>query len=81
MKMVDCKSSQMVAHGYDPTTKTLAVRFQSGDTYHYKGVPPEAYANMTKAKSLGSFLHHNIKGKFEHAKQEKAVQRCHKCQT
>lgn len=71
MKMVDCKSSQMAAHGYGPVAKTLAVRFQSGEIYHYKDVPPETYANMTKATSLGSFLHHNIKGKFAHAKQER----------
>lgn len=71
MKMVDCKSSQMAAHGYDPSTKTLAVRFRSGETYKYKGVPQDVYVSMVKAKSLGSFFHHNIKGKFGHAKQEK----------
>lgn len=71
MKMVECKSSQMSAHGYDPTTKTLAIRFQSGGTYHYKDVPSEVYEKMKKAESLGSFLHHHVKGKFKHVKQEK----------
>jgi hypothetical protein len=69
MKMTDCSSSLMAAHGYDPTTKTLCVRFQSGDTYHYKGVPPEVYADMVKTGSLGRFFLRNIKGKFEPTKQ------------
>lgn len=68
IKMNMAKSTQMSEHGYDPKTKTLAVRFKSGGLYHYHNVPPEVYDEMQKAPSLGRFLHGTIKGRFAHSK-------------
>lgn len=69
MKLTTCKSSQLAEHGYDPTTKTMAVRFKSGGLYHYADVPPEDYEKFVKSESLGTFLHKHIKGKFAFKKQ------------
>lgn len=48
------ESSQVEAIGYDPETKTLAVRFTRGPgaIYHYLDVSPEAYEDF-KAGRLG----------------------------
>lgn len=70
MKMSAAKSSQILSHGYDPQTKTLAVRFQAGGLYHYSDVPPEVYEQFAQAPSLGRFMHSTIKGKFAHTKQK-----------
>jgi KTSC domain len=61
-------SKQIKAIGYDPAAKTLAVQFLSGGTYHYADVPPELAGEFEKAPSKGSFLHHQIKGKYTHTK-------------
>jgi hypothetical protein len=66
MKPVD--SSSIAAHGYDAATKTLAVQFKSGGkTYHYAGVSPQVVADLKKAKSVGSFVHAHVAGKFKHS--------------
>lgn len=59
-------SSQVKSLGYDPATKTLAVTFGTGGTYHYEGVSPESFANLKAAKSVGGHLHTHIKGKHKH---------------
>lgn len=59
------KSSNVGAIGYDAATKTLAVQFISGATYHYAGVSPELHAELGKAKSVGAFVASRIvKGGF-----------------
>jgi hypothetical protein len=68
MKMCPCKSSQVAEHGYDAATRTLAIRFKSGDLYHYADVPPAAYEALGKAKSIGSHLHQHVKGRYKHSR-------------
>lgn len=67
--MKPVKSSQVHSHGYDPVTKTLAVKFNSGGLYHYHDVPQETADALDKAESVGSFLGKSVKGKFEFKKQ------------
>ena len=62
-------STQIAAHGYDPVSHTLAVRFHNGGVYHYAGVPQEAADRFSKAESLGKHLGAHIKGKFAHERQ------------
>lgn len=73
MKMTPCKSSQVAEYGYDPDTKTLAVRYKSGGLYHYSDVTPEVHDELCKAESVGKFLGASIKGKFTYKliKEEK----------
>jgi hypothetical protein len=72
MNMIDAgsRSSNVKEYGFDPDTNTLAVRFHSGGLYHYADVPPEKFDAMHKAESLGKFLHQNVKGKHDFAKQD-----------
>ena len=62
--LCDCESSQIKGYGYDPDSKTLAVKFKSGGLYHYNNVPAETYEAMKGAKSVGSFLGSAIKGTY-----------------
>jgi len=69
INMKDCASSQVNSFGYDPTTGTLAVKFQSGATYHYTGVTPVVYEAMYASESVGKFIGQQIKGKYDFSKQ------------
>ena len=63
-------SSQIAAHGYDPISHTLAVRFHKGSAvYHYKGVPQDEADKFARAPSLGQHLHAHIKNKFHFERQ------------
>lgn len=70
--MCDCVSSQIAAHGYDEATRTLALKFKhGGSVYHYENVPPEVYAELREAKSIGSFFGKRIKASgFKYRKVE-----------
>ncbi len=69
VKLTPCESSQIESFGYCPDSKTLAVKFKSGGLYHYANVPADVHEQMKAAESVGSFLHKNVKGKFEFARQ------------
>lgn len=58
------QSSNIDAVGYDPETQTLSVRFHSGDTFHYAGVPPGEYQDLISAGSIGGQFHRRIKGRY-----------------
>ena len=74
MDMKEIKhSSQILAAGYDITTRILQIRFTSGAEYQYSGVPPELYEKLLAAESAGSFLHKHIKGKYPFAKTKDAT--------
>lgn len=62
--MIPCASSAIAAHGYDPATQTLFLRFTSGTTYAYPEVSNDIYAGLQAAESVGRFYGANIKGKF-----------------
>ena len=69
--MCPCESSQVKAHGYDAATRTLAVEYKSGGTYHYSDVPPATYDAMKAAESVGKFIGASIKGAHKFTKIEK----------
>jgi hypothetical protein len=64
MDMQPVSSSNIAAVGYDETTSTLAVEFKTGKTYEYSEVPPEEFANLIGASSVGSYFINNIKNSF-----------------
>ncbi len=41
---------------------TLVVRFKTGTSYEYKGVPVEVAKGLTEAESAGSYFHRWVKG-------------------
>ena len=59
-----CKSSQVESFGFDPGSKTLAVKFKNGGIYHYTGVDEDTHKAMCCCESVGKFLGSRIKGKF-----------------
>jgi len=61
-------SSQVHSIGYDPTSKTMAVKFHSGGVYHYHDVPQEKFNAMRDAESAGSHLGKHIKGAHKFTK-------------
>ena len=81
--MSACGSSQIKEFGYDPSTQTLAVRFngKSGEktVYTYANVPKSIYEEMRRVsadpeQSVGKFFGQNIKGKTENFPFTKIVE-------
>lgn len=46
MTMHPATSTNVLAVGYDPTTRTLRVQFRSGGVYDYIGVDPRIFEQM-----------------------------------
>lgn len=67
--MAPCKSKSVAAAGYDLASRTLALRFRNGTTYHYAGVPAEVAAALATADSVGKFVQAQVKGKYRAEKQ------------
>lgn len=63
--LVPCVSSAIAAHGFDPATQTLFLKFTSGTTYSYPEVSNDIYAGLQDAESVGRFYGANIKGKYQ----------------
>ena len=61
-------SSNIEAIGHEAGAQELHVRFLSGDTYVYHGVPEEVYDELMVAPSKGSYLNRMIKGSYEYSK-------------
>lgn len=64
-------SSNVKSVGYDADSKTLAIEFADGSIYHYDDVKQDVYNELQGSKSIGKFIHANIKGVYKHAKQDK----------
>jgi len=65
IEMHEVDSSAVQAVGYDVETQTLRVRFNSGHTYDYQGVPQGTYDELMAVDSVGRFLHRHIKGVYQ----------------
>jgi hypothetical protein len=65
MEMQKVKSSNISAIGYDPDDQVLHVEFNNGKSFEYQGVTPAAFDELQNAKSIGGFLHKNIKSNFK----------------
>ena len=65
IEMVAVESSMIDAIGYDADAKVLKIKFDSGDTYKYKGVDAATHKKLMSAKSKGTFFEKHIKDKYE----------------
>lgn len=63
--LTPCASSAIAAHGFDPATQTMFLKFTSGTTYSYPEFSVDLYAALQAAESVGRFYGANIKGKYE----------------
>jgi len=68
MKWVSVRSSNISDVGYDDETSELGVIFKGGATYRYSDVPEDVYNDFIQSKSLGQYLHRNIKGSYEYTR-------------
>lgn len=86
--MTPVTSSNIAAVGYREEDQTLRVKFTTGATYDYSGVPADAAKDFLEAKSVGSHFHKNIRGKWEgkrlteevaQGKPKSAKPNCYEC--
>ena len=63
------QSSNVAGFGYDETSNTLTVEFNSGSRYNYYDVPKHIYEGMKSADSKGKYLNNEIKGVYRYARQ------------
>lgn len=61
-------SSHIRSVGYEPTSGTLHIEFNSGHVYEYKGVDEHYYQALMDSKSNGSAFHTYIKPNFKGVK-------------
>lgn len=59
MQMISVSSSNLSAVGYEH--QTLYVRFHSGATYAYSGVPESVYRALMSAGSKGRYFETHVK--------------------
>jgi hypothetical protein len=58
------QSSNLKSVGYDATSKTLEVEFNSGGIYQYSNVPKDIYMGLMRASSHGIFFARYVKDHF-----------------
>lgn len=61
-------STQVKKAEYNPATEELDLTFVKGAVYCYSKFPADAWESLLAAKSIGTFLNMNIKGKYEFVK-------------
>ena len=49
---------------YDAPSRTLFVRFTSGEWYSYLDVAPEVFTRMTTASSKGRYFRDEVRGRY-----------------
>ena len=70
IKMTPIESSHLKAYGYDPDTRTLAIRFAGkgdapGPTWHYSDVGAAMWAAFCDTDSKGAFFQRMIRAQPE----------------
>lgn len=58
------ESSNVRSARYHLTSNVLEVSFSNGSTYHYRGVPPHIFEQLTLAPSPGRYHSHAVKNAF-----------------
>lgn len=61
--LLPVKSSNIAAIGHDPAKSELHVKFKTGATHVYAGVPTDKHKALMAAESIGSHFHANIRDK------------------
>ena len=57
-------SSQIKLLSYDPSSKTMQIRFTNDTTYIYMSVPPKVFGELISAESVGSYFAKNIRDTY-----------------
>jgi hypothetical protein len=64
-ELVPVESSSIDRVGYDAEARELVVRFHSGRTYVYRGVPEHKHAGLLAAMSKGAYVNREIKPHYD----------------
>lgn len=70
------ESSNLSALGYDERKQIAAVRFKSGEIFHYAGIDRVMMQDWLDALSKGQFYSLHVRGKFQ---GQKMTGHCPKC--
>ena len=68
MERTPVTSTTVKSLGYEASTKTLEVEFNSGAIYQYMEVPASVFTDLMRASSHGSFLNRHIRGHYEYVR-------------
>lgn len=77
MKRTAVQSEALTEIGYHRKTRTLEVRFRSGDAYRYTPVAPALYQEFMAAESKGRFFLERIRGRYRFWRVEPATRSNH----
>ena len=61
------ESSSIAAFAYEAEDMTLFVRFKTGRTYRYAGVPSSIFSAFSRADSKGTFFNAQIQGRYAYS--------------
>jgi hypothetical protein len=61
------ESSSIAAFAYEAEDMTLFVRFKTGRTYRYAGVPASVYEDFADADSKGTFFNAQVQGRYPYS--------------
>lgn len=68
MERISVQSSNIRSVGFEASSLTLEVEFNSGSIYQYLNVPESEYEGLMDAGSKGRYLNRNIKGRYQDTK-------------
>lgn len=66
MRRMRVASEAITQIGYHRKSRTLEVRFSSGDVYRYGDFPPQAYRDFAAARSKGRHFQQHIRGSYRY---------------
>ena len=64
MELLPVNSSTLSKVGYDPSSGTMIIVFNTGSTYEFQQMPKDIYDNLLNSPSLGAFFNQNIRKRF-----------------
>lgn len=65
MKHHRVQSTWIDSVAYDPTTKTLEIKYRKSGIRRYNNVPKDVHRDMMEADSIGAFYSRHIKGHYD----------------
>lgn len=66
--MIKVNSSMIASAGYNKKSKTLRIKFNSGELYEYYEVEPETFEALLNADSKGKYMRNYIIDSYEYSK-------------
>lgn len=64
MNRISVSSSNIASVGYDESSQTLEVEFNSGAIYEYYGVPECIFQELVGASSVGGYFAQRVKNTY-----------------